>query len=61
MGVVGISLSAIFIRAWTIGPDQRGKSHSETSENRRFRTRASIYTGVIGVLSLGIAIFIWSL
>ncbi|MGE7661190.1 DUF5316 family protein [Peribacillus sp. NPDC097197] len=56
IGVVGISLSGIFIGAWTTGPEQRANFHSETSEHRQFRL---LYTGIMGILSLGIAGLIW--
>ncbi|MFJ7829325.1 DUF5316 family protein [Peribacillus sp. NPDC097264] len=59
IGVVGISLSGIFIGAWTTGPEQRANFHSETSEHRQFRLNMSLYTGIIGILSLGIAGLIW--
>ncbi|MFJ7637752.1 DUF5316 family protein [Peribacillus sp. NPDC097224] len=59
IGVVGISLSGIFIGAWTTGPEQRANFHSETSEHRQFRTKIALYSGLIGLLSLGIAGLIW--
>ncbi|MGE7602373.1 DUF5316 family protein [Peribacillus sp. NPDC097675] len=59
IGVVGICLSGIFIGAWTTGAEQRANFHSETREHRQFRTKISLYTGILGALSLGIAGLIW--
>lgn len=55
IGVIGIIISGIFIGAWTNGQQQRANFHSETEEHRGFRTKISMYSGLIGVISLGIS------
>ncbi|MFJ7859214.1 DUF5316 family protein [Peribacillus sp. NPDC097206] len=59
IGVVGICLSGIYLGAWNSGSEQRANFHSETPEHRQFRTKIALYSGLIGLLSLGIAGLIW--
>jgi FtsZ-interacting cell division protein ZipA len=55
VGAVGIIISSIFIGAWTNGQQQRANFHSETVVHRNFRTKIALYSGLTGVISLGIA------
>lgn len=61
VGVVGIIVSGIFIGAWTDGQQQRANFHSETINHRNFRTKITLYSGLTGVISLGIAGLIYLL
>ncbi len=61
VGFIGIIISGIFIGAWTNGQQQRANFHSETEEHRGFRTKISLYAGLIGILSLGISAIIYLL
>ncbi|MBX9974084.1 DUF5316 family protein [Cytobacillus firmus] len=55
VGLTCIVISGVFIGAWTNGQQHRANYHSETDEHRNFRTRIAMYTGLAGVISLGIA------
>jgi FtsZ-interacting cell division protein ZipA len=59
IGVIGIITSGIFMGVWTNGQQQRANFHSETEEHRNVRTKISMYSGVIGVISLGISAIIY--
>ncbi|WP_034301320.1 DUF5316 family protein [Bacillus cihuensis] len=61
IGIVGIGISGVFIGAWTGGQKQRANFHSETSEHRNFRTKIALYSGGIGLISLGIEGFLFFL
>lgn len=61
IGVIGIIISGIFIGAWTSGQQQRANFHSETKEHRHFRTKVAIVSGLIGLISFGIAGLIYFL
>ncbi|KQL50481.1 hypothetical protein AN964_22755 [Heyndrickxia shackletonii] len=55
IGLLGIALSGIFLGAWTDGQQQRANFFSETVQHRKFRTKIALYSGLLGVISLGIA------
>ena len=55
VGVIGIIISGIYIGAWTDGQQQRANFHTETYEDRKFRTNIAMISGLVGLLSLGIA------
>ncbi|GHI01614.1 hypothetical protein AM1BK_51560 [Neobacillus kokaensis] len=61
VGIIGIVISGIFIGAWTDGQQQRANFYSETPEHRNFRTKIAVYSGLIGVISLGISGLIYFL
>lgn len=61
VGIVSIVISGIFIGAWTDGQQQRGNFHSETTKHRSFRTKISLFTGLLGLISLGITGLIYFL
>ncbi|MGJ3196898.1 DUF5316 family protein [Peribacillus frigoritolerans] len=61
IGVVGIIISGIFIGAWTGGQQQRANFHSESEGHRNFRTKTAFFSGLIGVISLGITGLIYFL
>ncbi|MBO9129375.1 hypothetical protein J7Q84_06645 [Bacillus sp. 165] len=48
-------ISGIFVGAWKNGNQQRANFHSETKEHRDFRTRISLWSGLIGVLLLALS------
>ncbi|WP_368431741.1 DUF5316 family protein [Sutcliffiella sp. BMC8] len=54
IGIVAIAISGIFLGVWTSGQQQRANYHSETKEHRDFRSRVGIYSGLIGLASLGV-------
>ena len=60
-GVIGIIISGIFIGAWTDGQQQRANFHSETDDHRSFRTKIATTSGLVGLISLGIAGLIYFL
>ncbi|MFN7252418.1 MAG: DUF5316 family protein [Anaerobacillus sp.] len=55
IGAIGIIISGIFIGAWTNGLQQRANFHSETENHRHFRTRIAMVSGLLGLISLGVA------
>lgn len=55
IGIIAIIVSGMFLGVWTSGQQQRANYHSETKEHRDFRSKVGIYTGLIGVASLGLA------
>lgn len=59
IGVIGIIISGIFLGVWTNGQQQRANFHSETEEHRSVRTKISMYSGMVGVISLGISAIIY--
>ncbi|EIT85432.1 hypothetical protein A374_09353 [Fictibacillus macauensis ZFHKF-1] len=59
LGIVGIIISGVFIGAWTSGDQQRSTFHSETGEHRSFRIRVALWCGLLGLLCLVIAYFLW--
>ena len=61
IGVIGISISGIFIGAWTNGQQQRANFHSETEDHSGFRMKVSMYSGLIGATSMGISAIIYFL
>jgi len=61
VGVIGILISGIFIGAWTSGQQQRANFHSETDDDRNLRTKIGIISGLIGLVSLGVAVLIYFL
>lgn len=61
IGVACVIISGIFIRAWTGGEQQRADFYSETKEQRNLRTTIGLYSGLVCVVSLGIAGLIYIL
>lgn len=61
VGVIGIIVSGIFIGAWTDGQQQRANFHSETEDHRNFRTKIAFISGLVGLISLGVAGLIYFL
>ena len=61
VGVVCIIISGIFIEAWTDGYRQRGNFHTETKEDRHTRTNIGLISGLVGLISLSVAGFIYFL
>ncbi|MGM0924182.1 MAG: DUF5316 family protein [Bacillota bacterium] len=61
IGVISIIISGIFIGVWTSGQQQRANFHSETPVHRNFRTNIGLYSGLVGVVSLGISALIYFL
>ncbi|MEH7275881.1 DUF5316 family protein [Neobacillus vireti] len=61
VGLVGILISGISIGAWTDGQQQRANFYTETTKDRHFRTKIGLYTGLGGLISLGIAALIYFL
>ncbi len=61
VGVIGIIISGIFIGAWTDGEQQRSNFHSETDDHRNFRTKVAMISGLVGLVSLGVAGLIYFL
>ncbi|HZH58238.1 MAG TPA: DUF5316 family protein [Metabacillus sp.] len=61
VGVIGIIISGIFIGAWTDGQQQRANFHSETEDHRNFRTKIALTSGLVGLISLGVAGLIYFL
>jgi hypothetical protein len=61
VGVIAFILSGISIGAWTDGQQQRANFHSETKEHRNFRTKIAMVSGLVGLISLGVAGFIYFL
>ncbi|MGE7596063.1 DUF5316 family protein [Peribacillus frigoritolerans] len=47
--------------AWTGGQQQRANFHSESERHRNFRTKIAFFSGLIGVISLGITGLIYFL
>lgn len=61
IGVISIIISGVFIGVWTSGQQQRANFHSETQVHRNFRTKIGLYSGLVGVVSLGISALIYFL
>jgi len=61
IGIVGIIISGLFIGDWTDGQQQRANFHSETVEHRNFRTKIALCSGLVGIISLGIACLLYFL
>ncbi|MDQ0229179.1 hypothetical protein J2S19_000429 [Metabacillus malikii] len=61
MGIICMIISGIFIGAWTNGQQQRANFHSETIDHRNSRTKIAVFSGLIGLLSFGVAGFIYFL
>ncbi|ART75367.1 DUF5316 family protein [Sutcliffiella horikoshii] len=55
IGIVAIVVSGMFLGVWTSGQQQRSNYHSETKEHRAFRLKVGIFSGLIGLVSLGLA------
>lgn len=52
VGIVGITLSGIFIGAWTDGDRQRANFYTETTEDRSFRLKIALISGLVGIIGL---------
>ncbi|KAB2334548.1 hypothetical protein F7731_15205 [Cytobacillus depressus] len=61
VSVVCIAISGVFIGAWTDGQQQRANFHTETDNDRKIRTKVGLYSGLAGLVFLGMAIFIYFL
>ncbi|WP_417898319.1 DUF5316 family protein [Bacillus haimaensis] len=55
IGIIGIVISGVFLGVWTSGQQQRANYHSETTVHRSFRTKIGLFSGLLGLVSLGIA------
>ncbi|MGG1397501.1 DUF5316 domain-containing protein [Bacillus salipaludis] len=51
VGIVCIIISGIFMGAWVDGDRQRGNFYSETPEDRNFRTRIGLISGLVGIIA----------
>ncbi|MBS2968104.1 hypothetical protein J9317_04960 [Metabacillus sp. KIGAM252] len=60
-GIIGIIISGISIGSWTGGQQQRANFFSETKEHRVFRSRIAMFSGLAGVIFLGISGLLWYL
>ncbi|MEK3934264.1 DUF5316 family protein [Sporosarcina sp. FSL W7-1349] len=58
-GIVFVVISGLSLGAWSNGAEQRANFHSETKEHRGFRERIALYSGIIGIIFLGIATILW--
>ncbi|WP_414491341.1 DUF5316 family protein [Sutcliffiella horikoshii] len=54
IGIVAIGISGVFLGVWTSGQEQRANYHSETKDHRDFRSKVGIYSGLVGLVSLGV-------
>jgi hypothetical protein len=59
IGIVSIIISGVFIGAWVDGDRQRGNFHSETTEDRSYRTKTALIYGLVGIIALIISGFIY--
>ncbi|WP_417897744.1 DUF5316 family protein [Bacillus sp. CSS-39] len=55
ISVIGIVISGVFLGVWTSGQQQRANFHSETTGHRSFRTKIGLFSGLVGLVSLGIS------
>ena len=55
IGIIFVIISGVFLGVWTSGDQQRANFHSETKEHHLFRTKVSLWSGLIGVICLGLA------
>ena len=58
LGVIGLGLSAITSGALVNGDRQRANFHTETKEHRKANFKFSLWTGLLGGISLLIAVLI---
>ncbi|RHW37492.1 hypothetical protein D1B33_08105 [Lysinibacillus yapensis] len=61
VGAISIVISGIYIGAWIDGQQQRANFYSETEEQRNFRTKIGLISGLIGLTSFGLAGLIYYL
>lgn len=61
IGVISIIISGIIIGAWSDGQRQRDHFQTETENDRNFRTKIGLISGLVGLISLGTAGLIYSL
>ncbi|MGE8205516.1 DUF5316 family protein [Heyndrickxia sp. NPDC080065] len=61
VGIVGIIVSGLSIGAWEDSRRKRTYFRSEPREERELKTKIALYSGLIGIISLGIAGLIYSL
>ncbi|MBM7621121.1 hypothetical protein JOC95_002994 [Bacillus tianshenii] len=59
IGIIGMVISGVFLGVWTSGQQQRANYHSETTSHRNFRTKIGLFSGLVGLVSLGIAALIF--
>ena len=52
VGIVGIIISGVFIGAWTDGDRQRANFYTETTEDRSFRIKIALISGLVGIIAL---------
>ncbi len=55
IGLIGLLISGISIGAWTDGRQYRANFHAETKEERQFRMKTALISGLAGLFSLGVA------
>ena len=60
-GIIGLLISGISIGAWTDGRQYRANFQSETAEERHFRTKIAMISGLVGMVFLGVAGLIYLL
>ncbi len=61
IGVISIIISGIFIGAWTDDQRQRDNFQTETETDKIFKTQIGLISGLIGIISLGVAGLIYFL
>ncbi|MCM3619868.1 DUF5316 domain-containing protein [Sutcliffiella horikoshii] len=54
VGIVAIGISGVFLGTWTSGEQHRENYRSDTKEQRDFNSKIGIYSGLIGLASLGV-------
>ena len=55
IGAIGFFISGISIGAWTDGRQYRANFHVETKEERNFRLKTAMISGLVGLVSFGVA------
>lgn len=61
IGAISILISGVLLGAWIDGQQQRANFHSETVEHRDFRTKIGLLSGLVGLISFGVAALIYFL
>ncbi|MFD3445407.1 DUF5316 family protein [Microbacteriaceae bacterium 4G12] len=60
IGIGCIIISGLFVGAWVNGDMQRGNFHSETKQHRSFRERVGLWSGLTGLVFLGVAVIVYA-
>ena len=61
IGAIGFFISGISIGAWTDGRQYRANFHVDTKEERNFRLKTAMISGLVGLVSFGVAGLIYVL